>query len=169
MNCQFVFNPQVQYYRSNFAEDASISDENETPKSEQYIDADSEWEMNNLAAENELIDTIINERYLVGDVIAVGRTATVRSGESFKWGLQSFKGFDSKLYFHCFFGSCILGKDEDNNSSVAIKFAKPGLTAKLLDNEYRHYLLLEAEGKKVLSIQILIQISNPSNDVPIMA
>lgn len=52
---------------------------------EQQSDADSEWEMNNLASENELIDTIINERYLVGDVIAVGRTATIRSGK-WNWG-----------------------------------------------------------------------------------
>lgn len=43
-----------------------------------------------------------------------------------------------------------LGTDEDNNSSIVIKFAKPGPTAKLLDNEYRHYLLLDAEGSEIL-------------------
>lgn len=44
----------------------------------------------------------------------------------------------------------ISGTDEDSNSNVVIKFAKPGPTAKLLDNEYRHYLLLDAEGNKIL-------------------
>lgn len=99
MNFQFVFAPQVQYYRSNCVEEASTSDGIKTPPSEQHVDADSEWEMDNLAAENELIDTIINERYLVGDVIAVGRTATVRNGESFKMVLQSIK----IAHFYCFF------------------------------------------------------------------
>lgn len=43
-----------------------------------------------------------------------------------------------------------IGMDGENNSSVVIKFAKPGPTAKLLDNEYRQYSLLDAEGNKNL-------------------
>lgn len=78
----FVRPPQVQYYRSINDEDSLSSYKIETKPSEQHSEIDSEWEMNNLAAENELIDTIINERYLVGDVIAVGRTATIRNGKS---------------------------------------------------------------------------------------
>lgn len=87
VNCIFVIPSQAQYYGTTFDGDFLSSflssDKVETTQSEQHSEVDSGWEMNNVADENELIDTIINERYLVGDVIAVGRTATVRNGMPF--------------------------------------------------------------------------------------
>lgn len=93
-NLFISFALQVQYYRSTGDDSSLSSSEIKIPQSAQYS-SDNEWEMNNLAAENELVDTIINERYLVGDVIAVGRTATVRSGKFYRGTMYSKY---SKLY-----------------------------------------------------------------------
>lgn len=69
-----------------------------------------------------------------------------------------------QIIFHIFRHR--LGMDEDNNSSVAIKFAKPGPAAKRLENEYRHYLLLDAEGNEIhmyLTIFMLKYFVDESN------
>lgn len=47
--------------------------------------------------------------------------------------------------------------DEENNSTVVIKFAKPGPMAKRLDNEYHHYVLLEAEGRQNLVFHLFVK------------
>lgn len=80
-NFDFNFVPKVQYYRSMLGDDYLSSNVIQLLQTEKQLDLDNAWEMDNLADESELIDTIINERYLVGDVIAVGRTATVRNGK----------------------------------------------------------------------------------------
>lgn len=72
----------IVYYRDQNNEETDLNNITEPIRSELPTEEIFEPDFDFLVAEEDLFDTIIDERYLIGELIAVGHVGTIREGVS---------------------------------------------------------------------------------------
>lgn len=117
----------------------NVTPSHELPEEELF---EPNIEVTYIIPQEELANSVIEERFVVGELIARGHIGNVWNGNRMIFVQKRAKKKRRKTWIF----DLSTGFDQVTSSDIAIKFAQPGIRAEVLENEYQNYLRLGAKG-----------------------